>query len=66
MVVRRSEVAELAEIERAIAKYGLRIRSYDQFNLPQHPSQSLDSDSEQEALQEPIFQGADELVPFEF
>jgi hypothetical protein len=64
--VRRSEVAELAEIEQAIAKYGVGIKFYDHFNLPQHPSQNKKANSKQETLEELDSFGSKELVPSSF
>ncbi len=66
--MRRSEAAELAEIEQAIAKYGVGIKFYDHFNLPQHPSQIKQANSKQETLEklDELASMQEELVPPDF
>lgn len=66
--MRRSEVAELAEIEQAIAKYGVGIKFYDHFNLPQHPNQIKREKLTQETLEnlDGLASMQEELVPSDF
>lgn len=68
MVVRRSEAAELAEIERAITKYGVGTKFYDHFNRPQPPSQIKKANSKQETLEKPdgVASMQEELVYSDF